>query len=168
MSKSYGNAIGLTDEPRDQFGKVMSVRDEATGPWLTLLTRLSEAEIAALLAGHPREAKARLAFELVAFLHGRSAADDARAAFDRQFRSGLVPDDVPEVAWPGDGDALPLAVLLRELGLAKSSSEARRLVAQGGVRLDGDVAQDAELSVARPTAALLIQVGKRRFARVRA
>jgi tyrosyl-tRNA synthetase len=166
MSKSYGNAIGVTDEPADMFGKAMAIDDEVMESWFLLLTRLPEEEIAAVLAGHPREAKARLAGELVTFYHGAEAAAGAREAFDRQFRDRQLPEDIPEVAWPEGAAELPLANLLKELGLAASTSEARRLVTQGGVRLDGEVRSDPQEVVARPAGELLVQVGKRRFARV--
>jgi tyrosyl-tRNA synthetase len=105
----------------------------------------------------------------VGFFHGPEAARDGRAAFDRQFRDRELPDDIPELQfgapWPAEG--VPLAVLLRELKLARSSSEARRLVQQGGVRLAGEVALDPMQPVARPDEPLLVQVGKKRFARVK-
>jgi len=165
MSKSYDNAILFEDSPSDVFGKTMAVEDEVMEVWFEQLTRLEASEIAALLAGHPRDAKVRLGQELVSLLHGAEAGVAAAEAFDRQFRGGELPDDIPELAWPAEG-ALPLANLLRELGLAASGGEARRLVQQGGVRLDGVVATEAMAVIEHPTAALLVQVGKRRFARV--
>lgn len=167
MSKSYGNAIGVTDAPADMFGKAMAIDDEVMESWFLLLTRLPEEQIAAVLAGHPREAKARLAAELVRFFHGEDDAAAAREAFDRQFRDRQLPTDIPEHGWPVEAHELPLANLLKELGLAASTSEARRLVAQGGVRLDGEVRSDPQEAVARPAGELLVQVGKRRFARLR-
>jgi tyrosyl-tRNA synthetase len=168
MSKSYGNAVGLLDPPSEMFGKVMSLADGAMGLWFELLTDVGAAEVERLIAAHPREAKARLAEEITAFFHGAGAARAAHAAFDRQFRDREVPEDVPErawsSAWPAEG--VPLAVLLRELGLAGSSSDARRAVEQGGVRLDGHVARDPMQLVSRPAGPLLLQVGKRRFARL--
>jgi tyrosyl-tRNA synthetase len=169
MSKSYGNAIGLTDAPADMFGKTMAIPDDAMETWFVQLTRLPEVEVATLLGRHPREAKARLAREVVAFYHGDDAARAASDAFDRQFKEGALPDDVPERTyageWPADG--LPLAVLLREVGLASSSSDARRAIQQGGVRVDGEVVRDPKAALPAPADALLLQVGKRRFARVR-
>lgn len=166
MSKSYGNALLVEDSASDVFGKTMSVDDEVMEVWFTQLTRLSGEEITELLAGHPRDAKARLGRELVELLHGAEAADAAADAFDRQFRGGELPEDIPEHRWPGEG-ALPLANLLRELGLVSSGGEARRLVEQGGVRVDGEVASEAMGMVEPPEGELLIQVGKRRFARLR-
>ena len=169
MSKSYGNAIGLTDAPNDMYGKVMSITDEAMPQWFELLTQVPADEVRRVLAGHPRQAKARLAGEITAFFHGPDAARAAGEAFDRQFRDKGVPDDVPEVTWKAEWDAagVPLAILLRELGLASSSSDARRKVQQGGVRLDGEVASDPMAPVARPAESVLIQSGKRDWRRLR-
>ena len=168
MSKSYENAILLEDPPAQMFGKTMSIPDALTRTWLELLTDLAPAEQAELAQGHPREAKARLAFELVRSYHGAEAAEAARQGFDRQFRDKAVPEDVPELAWPGEQAELPLANLLAALGLCESTSDARRLIRQGAVRIDGAAVQDPVAPVARPAgAALLLQVGKRRFARLR-
>ncbi len=169
MSKSYDNAIGLTDPPNEMFGKTMSIPDDAMELWFRQLTRVPEDEVATILAGHPREAKARLARELVGFYHGAEAAAEAADAFDRQFKEKALPDDIPERvfsgAWPAEG--LPLSVLLREVGLASSSSDARRAIQQGGVRVDGEVVRDPKAALPAPADAVLLQVGKRRFARVR-
>jgi len=169
MSKSYGNAIGLTDSAVDMFGKTMAIPDDAMELWFEQLTRVPEDEVKALLAGHPRQAKARLGMELAAFYHGDDAARAASDAFDRQFQAGALPDDIPEHVfageWPADG--LPLSVLLREVGLAKSSSDARRAIQQGGVKVDGEPVKDVKATLPAPTAELLLQVGKRRFKRVR-
>jgi len=166
MSKSYDNAIGLTDAPNDVFGKTMSLADDGMRTWFELLTDVDEAEIDALIAGHPRDAKARLGREICASLYGSDAARAAADAFDRQFKAKEVPDDVPEHRWPAGGDELPLPNLLKELGLAQSTSEARRLVQQGGVKLDGQAEKDPRSSVARDRLPVLIQVGKRRFAKL--
>jgi len=167
MSKSYGNSIGLTESAVEMFGKVMSLGDDVMGTWFGLLTDLPEAEIAALLAGHPRAAKARLGEEVAAFYHGREAGRAASEGFDRQFRDRELPSDIPEVehAWPADG--VPLAILCRDLGLAPSSSEARRTIEQGGVKLAGEVQKDPKFVVQRPSEPLLVQFGKRKFVRVR-
>ena len=166
MSKSYENAVGITDEPRDMFGKVMAIDDEVMESWFLAVTRVPEPEFREILSGHPREAKARLAQEITAFYHDELAAGAAREAFDNQFRDRQLPSDIPEMPWPGEQNELPLPSLLRELGLAKSTSEARRLIEQGGVRLDGEVNKDSKASVVRPQGELLVQVGKRRFTRV--
>jgi len=167
MSKSYDNAIGLQDEPEEMFGKVMSIEDGVMESWFTLLTRLPQEEIAALLAGHPRRAKARLAQEITAFFHGLPAARAASEAFDRQFKDGELPERIPERGWPGAERELPLANLLHLLEMVPSTSEARRVVQQGGVRLDGEVCPDPTAAVQRPRGELLVQIGKRRYVLVR-
>ncbi len=168
MSKSFGNTIGVTDPPNEMYGRTMAIEDDAMETWFVHLTRVPEDEIAALLAGHPRDAKARLAQELTAFFHGADAARSAAEAFDKQFKQKELPDEIPEREFPGDWpeEGLPLTVLLREVGLTASGGEARRLIDQGGVRLDGEVIGDPKALVPRPSENLLVQVGKRRFARV--
>jgi tyrosyl-tRNA synthetase len=168
MSKSYGNSIGLTESAHDMFGKVMSLADEVMKSWFELLTPLDDATLAALLAGHPREAKARLGEEIASFYHGADAAREARAAFDRQFRDKETPLDVPDLAYPGawPAEGVPLMIVLKEIGLAPSSSEARRTIEQGGVKLDGQVVKDAKHTLHAPRAPLLIQFGKRKFAKL--
>ncbi|MFN9787509.1 MAG: tyrosine--tRNA ligase [Planctomycetia bacterium] len=169
MSKSYGNAVSFNDEPEDMHGKVMSIEDGVMKQWYALLTDLPDAEAEAVLAGHPREAKARLAQEITCSYHGLEAALKARDAFDRRFRDKEVPEEVPELAWPSSAPAEGVALmsLLKELGLCASTSEAKRLVEGGGVRLDGEVQSDPRRTLARPAESMLVQVGKRKFARVR-
>ncbi len=172
MSKSYGNTIGLTDTPSDIFGKTMSIHDVVMATWFDLLTRLSRQEIQELLTSHPRAAKARLAYELVALVHGREAAEQAQAEFDRQFVDKELPSDIPIKPWPFPFkvDACTLPILLFNIGLTSSTSEARRLIDQGGVRMNGEVIKNPNLPVPRPEGEdeYLLQVGKRRFVRVRA
>jgi tyrosyl-tRNA synthetase len=165
MSKSYGNAIGLTDAPADVFGKTMRIVDEAMPAWLELLTRLSAEERAALLAGHPRECKARLAGELVALLHGVGAAGAARAEFDRRFAAKELPSEIAARAWPLSEPSAPLPQLLKQLGLAATTSDARRKIEQGGVRLDGEVVKDPR-HVLHADRGYLVQVGKLHVLRV--
>jgi len=169
MSKSYGNAVSFNDEPEDMHGKVMSIEDGVMKQWYALLTDLPDAEAEAVLAGHPREAKARLAQEITCSYHGLEAALKARDAFDRRFRDKEVPEEVPELAWPSSAPAEGVALmsLLKELGLCASTSEAKRLVEGGGVRLDGEVQSDPRRTLAKPAESMLVQVGKRKFARVR-
>jgi tyrosyl-tRNA synthetase len=166
MSKSYGNAILFNDSAEEMFGKVMSVPDEVMGDWFRLLTRLEDGEIAQVLAGHPREAKARLGVEIAAHFHGSAAAGRAKEAFDRQFRDKQAPTDIPDVAYAWGDAPVPLMVLLREIGLAPSSAEARRTIEQGGVKLDGQVVSDPKQAISKPAAPLVIQFGKRKFARI--
>ena len=169
MSKSYGNSIGLAEPATSMYAKVMSISDESMPEWFLYLTRLAQEEIDALLAGHPMEAKARLAAEITTRLHGAAGAEEGRQAFDSLVRNKELPDDIPERAWPSEpGEPLPLAILLRELGLASSSSDARRSVQGGGVRVGGEVVREPMQPIAPPAEGgeLLVQVGKRRFARV--
>ena len=166
MSKSYGNAIQLTDDARRMVFEAMRLDDESMKTWFTLLTRLDSAEIDGLLAGHPRAAKARLAQEIATFYHGAEAAREAAAAFDREVRDKELPSDIPEKSWPVAEDELPLANLLRAVGLAQSTSEARRLASQGAVRLDGNVEKDPMAPIRRPAEPVLVQVGKKRFLRL--
>lgn len=165
MSKSYGNAVGLTADAKEMTFRIMQVDDEVMPTWLLHLTRLSAEEIEQTLALHPREAKAKLAAEVTTFYHSAEAAAEAAAAFDREVRDKVLPDDLPRVSWDaGWGEELPLANLLKEMGLCQSTSEARRAIKQGGVKLDGEVEKDERAAIARPDAERLVQVGKKRAA----
>ena len=173
MSKSLGNAIALEDPPREMYGKTMSIPDTLMWEWYLLLTDLDEAELKArrqaVEAGelHPKGVKQELARRIVADYHGEAAAREAEAEFERIFASGGVPDDVPEVRV--DSTA-PLYKVIVSAGLAASNNEARRLIVQGAVSLDGETTSgdDAPARTLPPRAEpYLLKVGKRRFARVR-
>jgi len=170
MSQSLGNYVGIEDEPSDMFGKVMSIPDTLLEQWLRLATEVPSEEVDRLAAGlrtgseHPAEVKRRLGREIVALYHGGDAAGRAEEAFDAVFRRGDVPADLPVVPLPA-GDPVSLPVLLREAGLAASAGEARRLLQQGAVRVDGRVLDALEVPRAELTGTVL-QVGKRRFARL--
>lgn len=166
MSKSYDNTVGLTDNPKDMFGKLMSLDDEQMDSWSRLLLGLSEQEHKAMLGGHPRDAKAALAEGITSFLHSDAEAKAARTAFDNQFRDKQIPDDIPELDWPSGEADLPLTVLLNKLGLAVSSSDARRLIEAGAVRIGGEACKLPKQRLAPSDSKLLIQVGKRRFGHV--
>lgn len=168
MSKSYGNAVGLTADAKEMTFRAMQVDDEVMPTWFLHLTRLSEDEITNVLAGHPREAKARLAAEITTFYHGAEAAAEAAEAFNREVRDKVLPDEIPEAIW-GEawGDELALPNVLKEAGLCQSTSEARRAIQQGGVRVDGEVMKDVGSSLAKPGAdGFLLQVGKKRIKRL--
>jgi tyrosyl-tRNA synthetase len=160
MSKSAGNYVGVSEPPEQIFGKAMSIPDGVMAVWYSLLTR------EALDPGaHPGEAKRRLARLLVARFHGEDAAGAAEAHFDRVFKQHEAPEDMPEVRLP-EGDPVHMPALIRD-AFGVSASEARRLLAQGGVKLDGQPLDGALLDV--PAARLdgaIVQVGKRRFARL--
>jgi tryptophanyl-tRNA synthetase len=167
MSKSYGNAVGITDGAREMTFGVMRLDDEAMETWFVQLTDVPAAEIAELLAGHPRRAKARLAREITACFHGVAAADEAAAAFDREVRDKELPDEVPEHPWDESwGEAIPLPNLLKAIGMVGSTSEARRGIKQGGLRLDGEVVTDPRSALEAGRAPVLVQLGKKRVARV--
>ncbi|MEO8935237.1 MAG: tyrosine--tRNA ligase [Burkholderiaceae bacterium] len=166
MSKSKGNYIALTDRPNDMFGKLMSISDVLMWRWFELLSFRAPAEVAALRAEteagrNPRDAKVALAQEIVTRFHDARAADDALVDFEHRARGG-VPDEIAAVAIAGA--PLGIAQLLKQAGLAPSTSEALRNVEQGGVKIDGAVTSDKALKLARGV--YVVQVGKRRFARV--
>jgi len=171
MSKSKGNTIGVTDEPADMFGKVMSIPDALMRNYYELLTTVGEAEIDRLTGGdvHPREAKARLAGLIVEAFHGAEASRAAAAEFDRVFADRQLPSDMPEVTLTnadlGDG-GIWIAALVTQCGFARSNSEAMRLVKQGSVSLGGEKVSDERGKVA-PRDGAVLKVGKRRFARLR-
>ena len=159
MSKSFGNAIALKDSPREMFGKIMSLPD-------SLIPRYEKyaAGMAAQEAGlHPREAKAALAEKIVGFYHSRDEAAAARQEFDRIFRDKGLPDDIETVGL--SQKSMDIVSLLKEAGLAASKSEARRLIEQGGVKVDQEKVTDTAL-VVNLTKPVLIQCGKRKFAKV--
>jgi tyrosyl-tRNA synthetase len=166
MSKSKGNYIGIAEDANRMYAKLLSISDTLMWRYYTLLSFRSEAEIAALRAEvaagrNPKDAKVLLAREITTRFHSAAAADAAEADFERRARGG-VPDEIDEVALAG----APLAIgsLLKQARLAPSTSEALRLVDQGGVRIDGVTVGDRGLKLAAGT--YVVQVGKRKFARV--
>ncbi|MGE4242219.1 tyrosine--tRNA ligase [Ramlibacter sp.] len=166
MSKSKNNYIGITENANTMFAKVMSISDTLMWRWYTLLSFRTEAEIAALRAEveggrNPRDAKVMLGKEIAARFHGTAAAEAAEQDFVNRSRGG-VPDEIPDVAVTGA--PLGIAQLLKQAGLAPSTSEANRLIDAGGVRVDSSVIGDKALKLERGT--YVVQVGKRRFARV--
>jgi tyrosyl-tRNA synthetase len=172
MSKSLGNYIGITEAPQEMFGKVMSISDELMWRYYELLTDLTVADIkwmrerTEMGEDNPRNFKVGLAKRIISDFHSQADADAAEEEFNRVFRRKEVPDEVEERAVASQ--VWKLARLLVETELAPSMGEARRLVEQGGVRIDGERASraDAEFELSAQSA-LLIQVGKRRFLRVR-
>jgi tyrosyl-tRNA synthetase len=176
MSKSLGNYIGITEPAAEMYGKLMSVSDTVMLAYYPLVSGLGPAEVEAVTTGvgdgslHPMEAKKRLARLVVTRFHGAAAATGAETTFSRQFQSREVPEDVREVPY----EVLPAGVRVRAwevvatCQLAVSASEARRLVQQGGIRIDGERVEDPYQTVEiRPGDALLIQRGRRDFARLR-
>ncbi|HEY9379669.1 MAG TPA: tyrosine--tRNA ligase [Burkholderiales bacterium] len=170
MSKSLGNYIGITEPANEQFGKLMSVSDTLMWRYIELLSFASldvvaKWKIETEQGRNPRDIKVLFAKEIVTRFHGSAAAEAAERDFDARFRHNAVPDDMPEVEIHADGESMPIPQLLKQSGLTASTSEALRMIEQGGVKLDGERVSDKGLALARGTSAV-IQVGKRKFARV--
>ena len=166
MSKSKGNYIAITEPANTMFAKLMSISDPMMWRYLELLSLRTLAEIAQFRAEveqgrNPRDIKVLLAQEIVERFHSREAAETALADFDNRARGG-IPDDIPEIAV--NGAPLGIGQLLKQAGLCPSTSEALRMVEQGGVRIDGAVVSDKALKV--DAGSFVLQVGKRKFARV--
>lgn len=172
MSKSYGNYVGLTDEPAQMFGKMMSIPDELMVKYYRLCTGLGVDEVDGIEAGlsdgtlHPNVTKRRLAREIVALYHGEQEAAGAEEAFDRVFKAHELPDDIPEVQVPLEA-SVHLPALLSLAGLVQSNGEGRRMIDQGGVKIDGEPVAATTYDLDRDAIeGRVIQVGKRRFARI--
>ena len=166
MSKSLGNYIGISEAPDEMFGKVMSISDELMWRWYDLLSFRPLDEITQLKTDvangkNPRDVKILLAKEIIARFHSQADADAAEQTFINRFQKGAMPDEMPEFEFSGE---IGLASLLKEAGLVASTSEANRMVQQGGVKIDGEKVDDAKLVIKASSA--VYQVGKRKFARV--
>ncbi|WP_299395063.1 tyrosine--tRNA ligase [uncultured Desulfovibrio sp.] len=169
MSKSYGNYIGIDEAPSEIFGKVMAISDELMWRYYELLSGKSLEEIAALRAGvengsvHPKAAKEELAHEMVARYHSEKAADEARQGFNAVFAGGGVPDDAPTFACP-HGEASAPSAFLADAGLVKSRGEAKRLIKEGALSIDGKRCDDALTPLAAGD--YVVKLGKKRFLRL--
>ena len=169
MSKSLGNYVGITDPPGEMFGKLMSVSDDLMWRYFELLSFRPTGEIDALREAvaegkNPRDVKFELAREIVARFHDAAAAEAAKSEFVSRFRDGAMPEDMEEVRLRSPDEGLGLADVLRQAQLTASNSEAFRMIAQGAVRVDGDRVEDRGARLGAGT--YVLQVGKRRFARV--
>ena len=170
MSKSLGNYVGISESPREIFGKLMSVSDDLMWRYFDLLSFRPNAEIARFKQDvaegrNPRDLKILLGQEIVARFHSAQAADDALADFEARFRQGAIPDDVPEVTLTSVNGELGIAQLLKQAGLVSSTSDALRMIEQGGVKIDGERIEDKKLLL-KAGSKLVVQIGKRKFARV--
>ncbi len=175
MSKSTGNYIGISEAPREIYGKTMSVPDEIIARYFELAACVSDEEAAEVRreladpAVNPRDLKRRLARAIVALYYSEDEARGAEEEFDRIFAKGGLPDEIPEpevvLAGQGDLSSVWIVAVVKGAGLAASNGEARRLIQQGGLRVDGEVVRDVDyaLSLEEPR---LIQAGKRRFVRI--
>ena len=170
MSKSLDNYVGITESPNEMFGKLMSISDELMWRYYELLSFRSEDDIAKLKrecadGRNPREAKVALAQEIITRFHSQAAAEHALDEFEARFRGGALPEDMPEVTLHTAGAGMPIAQLAKQAGIVESTSEALRLIAQRGLKVDGDVVADKG-RVIPAGSIVVVQAGKRKFARV--
>ena len=174
MSKSLGNYIGIDEPPREMYGKTMSIADDLMLRYFELVTAVPLEELHEIEAGiksgstHPRDVKMRLAREIVSQYHGQEEAFSAEEEFKRIFQQRELPDEIPTLQLDAElleNGRVWLPKLLVSSGMAGSTSEARRLIQQGGVKLDGEKTGDPNLQI-EPVSGMLIQVGKRKFIRI--
>jgi tyrosyl-tRNA synthetase len=170
MSKSLGNTIGITEPPSEIFGKLMSISDELMWRYIELLSfelpqKINEKKRVVEQGGNPRDVKFDFAQEIVARFHGDSAAQLAATNFIARFTRHEVPEDLPEVKLTAKGAGLALSQVLKQAGLTASTSEALRMIEQGGVKVNGEKVSDKAHQLAKG-APVVLQVGKRKFARV--
>jgi tyrosyl-tRNA synthetase len=167
MSKSLGNYVGITEPPGEMFGKLMSISDELMWRYFDLLSFRSNQEIADLKADatggrNPRDIKFLLCEEIIERFHSKDAAVAAREEFIARFQQGQMPEDIPEKTFETAGEGIGIAAALSQCGMTSSNSEAFRMIAQGGVRIDGEKISDRTLRL-DPGFAGILQVGKRKF-----
>ena len=171
MSKSAHNYIVISEAPSEMFGKVMSISDDLMWDWYVLLSFRPLAEIddfkARVAAGtlNPRDVKVWLAKEIIARFHSQADADAAEQEFINRFQKGAMPDEMPELTLDAGSEGIAIANLLKDADLVASTSEALRMIKQGGVKIDGEKVDDAKLTLSAGSTAVY-QVGKRKFARV--
>jgi len=171
MSKSLNNYIGIDETPNDMFGKIMSISDELMWKWFELLSFISEKEIKTLRkeveAGkNPRDVKFILAEELVDRFHEAGDGNKCKEAFLERFQKGQMPDDIPAITLEIDSPSIPLVNLLKNTALTSSTSEASRLIKQGGVKIDSIKVDDPKLEIQKGSEAIY-QVGKRKFLKIK-
>mgnify|MGYP000610085542 FL=1 len=171
MSKSLNNYIGVDEAPDEMFGKIMSISDDLMWRWFELLSFISEKEIASLKnemdAGkNPRDIKFILAEELVNRFHADGDGEACKEAFLQRFQKGLMPEDIPGISIDIDGESIPLVNLLKNTEMVTSTSEAARLIKQGGVKIDSKKVEDPKLEIKKGSEAIY-QVGKRKFLKIK-
>jgi len=170
MSKSLGNYVGIDEAPAEMFGKIMSISDELMWRWFDLLSFKSSEDIQLLKAQqadgmNPRDIKIALAKELIARFHDGQAAEEAEQNFINQFQKKNIPDDIEELVLSCPEDSIPLPNLLKDAGMTESTSEAMRMIKQGGVRINEEKITDPKHSVPKNSSAIY-QVGKRKFKKI--
>jgi tyrosyl-tRNA synthetase len=171
MSKSLNNYIAIDEEPNDMFGKIMSISDELMWRWFELLSFIPEKEIEVLKkqmedGANPRDIKFLLAEELVDRFHSDGQGSKCKEAFLQRFQKGQIPEDISSLTVEIDGDSIPLPNLLKNSEMASSTSEAMRLIKQGGVKIDSVKVEDPKLEIQKSSEALY-QVGKRKFLQIK-
>jgi tyrosyl-tRNA synthetase len=165
MSKSLGNYVGIAEPPKEIFGKLMSISDDLMWRYIELLSFASISTVQQWKQDHPRDVKVRFAKEIVTRFHSAAAAEQAAADFASRFREGEMPADMPEVAVQGGKDGILIAQLLKQASLTPSTTEAQRMIEQGGVKLDGERVSDKGLRI--PAGRTVVaQVGKRKWAKI--
>ena len=165
MSKSLGNYVGIAEPPQEIFGKLMSISDELMWRYIDLLSFAPPAKIKAWKSEHPRDVKVRFAKEIVSRFHSAAAAERAAMDFASRFREGEMPEEMPEVTLKAPAGGILIAQLLKQANLTPSTSEAQRMIEQGGVKLDGERVSDKALKI--PAGRTVVaQVGKRKFGRI--
>ena len=171
MSKSLNNYIGVDEAPDEMFGKIMSISDDLMWRWFELLSFMSEKEIASLknemdTGKNPRDIKFILAEELVNRFHADGDGEACKEAFLQRFQKGLIPEDIPGISIDIDGNSMPLVNLLKNTEMVASTSEAARLIKQGGVKIDSKKVEDPKLEIKKGSEAIY-QVGKRKFLKIK-
>ena len=170
MSKSLGNYIGINEAPNEMFGKLLSVSDDLMWRYIELLSFHPMTQVAAWKketeeGRNPRDIKVMFAQEIVARFHSKAAAESALADFEARFKQGAMPDEMLEITLVGGAEGLPISQLLKLAGLTASTSDALRMIDQGGVKLDGERLNDKNLKL-KAGSCVVAQVGKRKFARI--
>lgn len=170
MSKSLNNYIGIDDDPKDMFGKIMSISDDLMWRYFELLSFRPMSEIESfkqeMQAGkNPRDIKFLLAEEIIARFHSEAEATAAREGFIAQFAKNKIPDDIPELSFEAPSDGYPIANLLKDAGLCGSTSDAMRMIQQGAAKIDGEKIVDKSVKIMKGTESVF-QVGKRKFAKL--
>ena len=166
MSKSADNYIAFTDSPKEMFGKIMSISDDTMWTYYQLLLEFDVAKITKLKEGHPMHAKKNLASTLVGQFHSMQAGKHELEQFEQVFSKNKLPDDMPTFTWSdllGDADAAPLFDVMAQSELFESKGAVRRLVQQGGVKINGEKQSDPTREITRPDSEMIFQAGKRIF-----
>jgi tyrosyl-tRNA synthetase len=166
MSKSLGNYVGISEPPQEIFGKLMSISDERMWRYIELLSFESPATIRKWKEEHPRDVKVRFAREIVTRFHSKEAAQDAEEAFERRHRRGELPEELEEFKLEAPAGGLAVTQTLKLAGFVSSTSEAQRLIEQGGVKVNGERVSDRALKFAAGDS-FVIQAGKRKAARIK-